>query len=154
MRVQCATDQREFQGLGSRRVVVAFDGGTLSSDADGLLLREIDARSGILDRFAECFTDRRERGSTEHTIRELVGQRIYGLCLGYEDLNDHDQLRYDPLFAAVCGQPDVEVERADVRSIAARHWPGSPRFTALSVLRVKAAGSDVIIGSSATNRVV
>lgn len=96
-----------FQDLGRRKVVASFDGGTITSDAGGLLLREIDMRSGIIDRFADCFIDRREPGYAEHPLRQLIAQRVYGLCLGYEDLNDHEQLRYDPLFAAVCGQPDV-----------------------------------------------
>jgi hypothetical protein len=107
MSKQCAQNQLEFQGLGARRVVASFDGGTITSDAGGLLLREVDVRAGVLDAFAGCFVDRREQCYAEHPVRQLVAQRVYGLCLGYEDLNDHEQLRYDPLFATLCGQDDV-----------------------------------------------
>ena len=105
---QCAGKQLQFQALGTRQVVAAFDGGTITSDAGGLLLREIDLRSRVLEKFARCFIDRRAPGYAEHSIGQLVAQRVYGLCLGYEDLNDHDQLRYDPLIATLCQQSDVE----------------------------------------------
>lgn len=108
MNQQCEEKQLRLQGLGSRKVVASFDGGTITSDAGGLLLREVDVRYGILDKFADCFMDRREPGYAEHSVRQLVAQRVYGLCLGYEDLNDHEQLRYDPLFATLCGQTDVQ----------------------------------------------
>jgi hypothetical protein len=104
---QCAGKQLEFQDLGTRKVVASFDGGTITSDAGGLLLREVDLQSRVLETFAACFEDRREIGYAEHPVRQLVAQRVYGLCLGYEDLNDHDQLRFDPLFATLCGQSDV-----------------------------------------------
>lgn len=107
MRIQSVENQLEFQGLGTRRIVASFDGGTITSDAGGLLLREVDVRSRILQRFAACFVDRREVSYAEHPVDQLVAQRIYGLCLGYEDLNDHEQLRYDPLFGALCEQSDV-----------------------------------------------
>ncbi len=107
MQTQCATEQFEFQGLRSRRVVGSFDGGTLSSDAGGLLLRETDARTGILDEIASCFVDGRDPRHSEHPVRQMLAQRVYAICLGYEDLNDHEQLRYDPLFTALCGQDDV-----------------------------------------------
>jgi hypothetical protein len=83
-----------------------FDGGTLSSDAGALLLREVEARSGLLARAARCFTDHRDPRRIEHTVEELVTQRVVGLALGYEDLNDHDELRHDPLLAAVVGKRD------------------------------------------------
>ena len=111
MQLQCATDQFEFQGLGSRRVVAQFDGGTLTSDAGGLVLREVDLRCRILDSLTECFLDCRDGRYCEHSVRQMVAQRVYGICLGYEDLNDHEQLRYDPLFAALCGQQDVSGTR-------------------------------------------
>jgi hypothetical protein len=104
---QSAGKQLHFQYLGSRKVVGSFDGGTITSDAGGLLLREVDLQSRVLETFAACFVDRRESGYAEHPLRQLVAQRVYGLCLGYEDLNDHEQLRFDPLFAALCGQSDV-----------------------------------------------
>ncbi|NJM10015.1 MAG: IS1380 family transposase [Bdellovibrionaceae bacterium] len=98
---ECKSEQFEFQGLKQRRVVAAFDGGNVTSDAGALFLREAATGSGIIDRFAACFTDHRNPDLIEYTVRELLGQRVFGLCLGYEDLNDHDQLRNDPLFCAL-----------------------------------------------------
>ena len=103
--------QRVTTGLGSRRVVAQFDGGTLTSDAGALLLRDLDGRTGIMDGFAECFTDHRHSSYCDHGVRQMFAQRVYGICLGYEDLNDHEQLRYDPLFAALCGEEDVSGSR-------------------------------------------
>ena len=102
MHQQSDPKQLYFQDLGPRKVVADFEGGTLSSDAGALLLREVDLREKILDRFARCFTDRRDQRFVEHPLRQMLAQRVYGIALGYEDLNDHDQLRFDPLFAAVC----------------------------------------------------
>jgi hypothetical protein len=85
-----------------------FDGGTLTSDAGGLLLREVDLAFGIIEEFTECFTDYRKQEAIEHPLRQLAAQRVFGICLGYEDLNDHEQLRYDPMVAALCGRLDVE----------------------------------------------
>lgn len=96
----CNSQQMDFQGLGHRKVVAAFDGGDVTSDAGALLLREVSRGSRIVDRFAECFTDHRDRDLIDYSVRDLLGQRVIGLCLGYEDLNDHDRLRNDPLF---CG---------------------------------------------------
>jgi hypothetical protein len=92
-------------------VVADFEGGTLSSDGGGLLLREVDLREGILDELAKCFRDERHQGYVDHDLRQLIAQRVIGIALGYEDLNDHDQLRYDPLFAAICGAEDPAGER-------------------------------------------
>jgi hypothetical protein len=106
METECTADRLSFQPLGRREVVGAFDGGTISSDAGGLLLREIEQRTGIIQQFATCFVDHRDPDLVEHTVQELVAQRIYGLALGYEDLNDHDQLRQDPLLATFVGKED------------------------------------------------
>lgn len=106
MKTECTTDRFSFQPLGRREVVGAFDGGTISSDAGGLLLREVEQRTGIVQQFAACFVDHRDPDLVEHTVQELVAQRIYGLALGYEDLNDHDQLRRDPLLATLVGKED------------------------------------------------
>jgi hypothetical protein len=83
-----------------------FDGGTITSDAGGLLLREVERRTGIISRFAACFRDHRDPVRVDHTVRELVAQRVYALALGYEDLNDHDQLRQDPLLAVLAEKAD------------------------------------------------
>ena len=97
----CNFGQIEFQGLGHRKVVAAFDGGDVTSDAGGLLLREVVRGSRIIDRFAGCFADHRDPKLVEYPVRDLLAQRVIGLCLGYEDLNDHDRLRGDPLFCAL-----------------------------------------------------
>ncbi len=106
METECSTDRLQFHPLGRREVMAAFDGGTISSDAGGLLLREVEQRTGIIRQFADCFIDHRDPELIEHTAQELLAQRIYGLALGYEDLNDHDQLRRDPLLAALVGKAD------------------------------------------------
>jgi hypothetical protein len=110
MDTQCIPTQLEFHALGRREVVGKFDGGNITSDAGGLLLRETEMRTGILSRFAECFQDLRDPELIEHTVAELVAQRVYGLALGYEDLNDHDDLRCDPLLAVLVGKEDPEGE--------------------------------------------
>jgi hypothetical protein len=92
---QCSQDSFEFHGLSSHAVVARFDGGAITSDAGGLLLREVDRRIRLLKRLSECFVDRRNPERVEHTTQRLLSQRVYGLALGYEDLNDHDQLRAD-----------------------------------------------------------
>lgn len=106
MKTECSTDRLEFLAAGRREVRAVFDGGTITSDAGVLLLREVEDRSGILKGFAECFTDYRDADLIEHTVEQLVTQRVYGLALGYEDLNDHDELRLDPLLAAMVGKDD------------------------------------------------
>jgi hypothetical protein len=103
---ECSPLGFEFQTLGGRQVRAAFDGGKVTSDAGGLLLREIEARFGFLDRFAGCFTDHRDPDLVEHPLSDLLKQRVFALCLGYEDLNDHDQLRHDPLLAVLVGKTD------------------------------------------------
>lgn len=87
-----------------------FDGGVITSDAGGLLLREVEKRTGIIAQFTACFRDHRDPVRIEHTVEELVAQRVYGLALGYEDLNDHDQLRHDPLLAVLVEKADLTGE--------------------------------------------
>jgi hypothetical protein len=87
-------------------VVGRFDGGTISSDGGGVLLREVEAKTGILHQFAACFTDHRQAELIEFTVEELLAQRVYALALGYEDLLDHDDLRHDPLLATLVGKAD------------------------------------------------
>lgn len=106
MSTECNAREFDFQGLGSRAITARFDGGAITSDAGGLLLREVEAKTGILRRFAACFTDHRDPERVEHTIGELVAQRVFALALGYEDLNDHDALRHDPLLAVLVGKAD------------------------------------------------
>ena len=106
MKIECSAKSLEFHPLGGRKIVARFNGGTISSDAGGLLLRSVEKATGILRQFAHCFTDHRDPESIEHSVGELTGQRVYGLCLGYEDLNDHDALRHDPLLAALVDKLD------------------------------------------------
>jgi len=112
----CNAPALVFQDLGSRAVVGHFDGGPVTSDAGGLLLREVEAKFHFLDQFARCFTDYRDPDRVEHTLPELLKQRIFALCLGYGDLNDHDRLRYDPLLAVLVDKPDpTGTQRARAR---------------------------------------
>jgi len=106
MTTDCNLPQLEFQGATRRTVVASFDGGTLTSDGGILLLGEVDRQRGILEQFAACFTDHRNPALIEHSVPELIRQRVFGLALAYEDLNDHDELRRDPLLAAVVGKAD------------------------------------------------
>ncbi len=101
---QCTQDSFEFEAHFSRRVVAGFDGGTITSDAGALLLRQVDRRIGLLPRLARCFSDFRNPVYISHEVGEMVSQRVYALALGYEDLNDHDQLRDDPLMGLLAGK--------------------------------------------------
>lgn len=103
---ECKPNSFTFQPLSSREVQAAFDGGKITSDAGGLLLREIEHRFGFLSSFADCFTDHRDPDRIEFSVLDLLQQRVYGLCLGYEDLLDHDRLRHDPLLALMVGKED------------------------------------------------
>jgi len=103
---ECSQQQFGFQALGRRQVVADFRGGQISSDGGGLLLKEIEHRREWLRDLAACFDDHRNPALIEHTVEELTAQRVLGLALGYEDLNDHDLLRQDPLLAVLCGKGD------------------------------------------------
>ena len=107
---QCNETDLLFQDLGSRDVVARFNGGQVTSDAGGLLLREVEQKFHFIEQFARCFTDHRDPALIEHALPELLKQRIFGLCLGYEDINDHEQLRYDPLLAVLVGKKDPQGE--------------------------------------------
>ena len=107
MKTQCTVEQLELHALGRRSVTGRFDGGRISSDGGGVLLREVDLRTGVTARVSRCFVDYRNRASIEHGVDELVAQRIYAIALGYEDLNDHDALRDDALLSVLVGKADV-----------------------------------------------
>lgn len=116
MTAECSGRTFNFQPLSSREITARFDGGTITSDAGGLLLGEVEAKTGLLAELARCFDDFRDPDLIEHTVEALIKQRVFGLALGYEDLNDHDQLRTDPLLAVLVGKRDVTgAERLDPR---------------------------------------
>ena len=106
MTTECTQRTLDFQRVGRREIVARFDAPAISSDAGGLLLREVDEKLGIIQQFSHCFDDHRSPLRTVHPVRDLLAQRIFGLALGYEDLNDHDQLRHDPLLALLAGKMD------------------------------------------------
>ena len=103
---ECNDQRWLFQDLGRRKVEVDFGGGYLSSDGGGLILRELERHNGLIRDLSGCFVDHRDQRYVEHSVQELLSQRIYGLVLGYEDLNDHDHLRRDPIHGLVCGKRD------------------------------------------------
>ena len=107
---ECTESSFGFEAHFSRQVVARFDGGTITSDGGALLLRETDRRLNLLPRLAGCFLDGRNPLLVRHSVQQMVSQRIYGLALGYEDLNDHEQLRQDPLMRVLAGKEDVEDE--------------------------------------------
>jgi hypothetical protein len=106
MRTQCTSESLPFQASFRREVVARFDGGAISSDGGGLLLKPLEDRTGIVRQFAACFVDHRDPERIEHPVEQLIRQRVYGLTLGYEDLNDHDELRHDPLLATLVDKAD------------------------------------------------
>src|ERR1700687_4171661 len=108
MPTECNPDLFGFAPVEGRDVVAAFDGGAISSDAGALLLGAADRAIAMMDRFASCFHDVRCQELIEHEVVTLVGQRVFGIALGYEDLNDHDELRHDPMMAVVAGSTHAE----------------------------------------------
>ena len=105
---ECIQESFEFVQHFSRQVVAQFDGGWVSSDGGGLRLRQTDRKICLLERVASGFTDRRSPWLLKHELREMLAQRIYGLALGYEDLNDHEQLRRDPLLGLLAGKQEID----------------------------------------------
>jgi hypothetical protein len=105
---ECTQTSFGFQAHFRRQVGAQFDGGTMTSDAGGLLLRETDRRLKLLPRFAQCFLDGRDPERIQHTVAEMVSQRVYALALGYEDVNDHEQLRQDPVLKLLAGKEELE----------------------------------------------
>ena len=104
---ECPAQRLLFQEHGKREVTAVFDGGHMTSDGGGLLLREVEQRFQIVRSFVGGFTDHRDPQRAEFSVEELLLQRVMGLALGYEDLNDHEQLRHDPLLALLVGRPDI-----------------------------------------------
>ena len=129
---ECTQSEFEFEAFFSRRVVAGFDGGAMTSDGGGLLLRETDRRLNLLSRLSECFLDRRSPLLVKHSVAQMMAQRVYGLALGYEDLNDHEQLRQDPLLDVLAGKPEMDqplagkstLNRLELPTIDAAHCSG------------------------------
>ena len=139
---ECKPKTIEFHPLGSREVVGHFDGGEITSDAGGLLLREVEQRTGILKKFGACFVDYRDPDAIEHSVHDLVAQRVYGLCLGYEDLNDHYQLRADPLMAIMVGKADVKGEDRRQKRNRGKALAGKSTLNRLELTRADASAGD------------
>jgi hypothetical protein len=118
MQTECSPELFEFAPVEGRVVVAGFDGGAITSDAGALLLAETDRAIRLVDRFADCFVDRRDRKRIEHRVATLVGQRVFGIALGYEDLNDHDELRHDPMMAVLAGK--LTASRKDCAPVAGK----------------------------------
>jgi hypothetical protein len=118
MQTECRQDSFDFASLGSRKVTAAFDGGALTSNAGALLLRETDRGIGLSRQVAACIRDSRRQDRIEHEVETLVAQRIHGIALGYEDLNDHDELRHDPVLGLVSGK--LEARRPDCAVLAGK----------------------------------
>ena len=112
MNTECNQEAFSFAAHFSRRVQAGFTAGQVSSDGGALLLREVDRKIHLLGRLAGCFSDGRNQQQVEDTVAEMLTQRIYGLALGYEDLNDHEQLRSDPLLALLSGKRELEAPLA------------------------------------------
>ena len=118
MPTECTPDFFGFEPVEGREVVAAFDAGAITSDAGALLLGATDRAIKMMDRFASCFHDVRRAELIEHEVATLVGQRVFGIALGYEDLNDHDELRHDPMMAVLAGK--LEARRADCAPVAGK----------------------------------
>ena len=118
MRTECNPDQLLFAPVEGRAVVASFDGGAITSDAGALLLGATDRAIDLLGRFASCFSDARDPERVEHEVATLIGQRVFGIALGYEDLIDHDQIRHDPVLAVLAGK--LAARRSDCAPLAGK----------------------------------
>ena len=118
MPTECSATLFEFAPVEGRRVVAGFDGGAITSDAGALLLGQTDRAVRLTERFAACFRDVRLAELVEHRVATLVMQRVFGIALGYEDLNDHDEFRCDPVMAVLAGK--LEARRADCAPLAGK----------------------------------
>ena len=126
---ECIQETFSFTAHFSRRVEAGFNGGQVSSDGGALLLREVDRKINLLGRLGTCFTDKRAADRVEHPLSAMLAQRVFGLALGYEDLNDHEQLRLDPLFAVLAGKRDVDAPLAGKSTLNRLELTGqSPRY--------------------------
>jgi Transposase DDE domain group 1 len=118
MPTECSADLFEFSPVEGREVVAGFDGGAITSNAGALLVGAADRATGLMGRFASCFEDTRRQDLIEHEVVTLAAQRVFGIALGYEDLNDHDELRHDPVMAVVVGK--LAARRKDCAPLAGK----------------------------------
>lgn len=118
MPTDCNAGLFAFEALGNRKVTAAFDGGAITSNAGALLLRQVDRRIGLSRQAAACFSDGRDQDRLEHRLDTLLAQRVHGIALGYEDLNDHDALRHDPVLGLLSGK--IEARRSDCAVLAGK----------------------------------
>src|SRR5205809_312993 len=118
MPTECSAERFDFGVVEGRAVEAAFDGGLVTSDAGALLLGATDRAIDLVGRFADCFRDHRRQDLIEHAVGTLIGQRVFGIALGYEDLNDHDELRHDPLMAVLAGK--LAARREDCAPVAGK----------------------------------
>lgn len=118
MPTECNPDQFDFARVEGRRVVAGFDGGAVTSDAGALLLGATERAINLVGRLADCFLDARKPELVEHQVATLVGQRVFAIALGYEDLNDHDELRHDPMMAILAGK--LRARREDCAPVAGK----------------------------------
>ena len=121
MQTECSAKPSQFARVEGRPVVAELDGGAVTSDAGGLLLGAADRAIGLVRRLAGCFRDARDGRFIEHTVATLVGQRVFGIAMGYEDLNDHDELRHDPLMSVLAGK--LVAWRPDCAPVAGKSTP-------------------------------
>ena len=118
MQTECTPALFEFPAVEGRRVVASFDGGAITSDGGALLLGQTDRAIRLTERFAACFADTRAAELVEHQVETMVMQRFVGIALGYEDLNDHDELRHDPVLAVLASK--LEAQRIDCAPLAGK----------------------------------
>src|SRR3979490_1531632 len=118
MQTECIPDIFGFEAVEGRQVVAAFDGGAITSDAGALLLGATDRAIRMVDRLASGFVDRRSQAQVQHSGATLGGERRFAIALGYEDLNDHETLRHDPLMAVLAGK--LEARRPDCAAVAGK----------------------------------
>src|SRR2546427_6940229 len=118
MPTECSAERFDFGRVEGRIVEAAFDAGLVTSDAGALLLGATDRAIDLVGRFADCFRDHRRQDLIEHAVGTLIGQRVFGIALGYEDLNDHDELRHDPLLAVLSGK--LAARRGDCAPVAGK----------------------------------
>ena len=142
MQTECSAELFAFAPVGRRQVVGSFDGGAITSDAGALLLRATDRTVGLVKRFSKCFIDHRDQVLIEHRVETLIGQRVFGIALGYEDLNDHDELRHDPVMAVLADK--LEARRANCAPVAGKSTLNRLELSRAEATRYHRIGHDPV----------